>query len=285
MGVLCEPTPARPTPARPKPKVDGRRGPKRPLQRDADGSYRRPAGRQPVGKWWHSKRGKWVDDGRSGDTEDEDADPLTVYQGAESSPEPVESPAYAYPFPPRMIDQAFMKKEQAVRGELLGALAELCPPQHPLFLQHSFAHEEPALDHVAVSDDASGGRSSLSSDGFDGDDGEFGDLVEPPTLASIYGSDNPNNWPWDWFLGADGAAGSVYGGGAAPTPAGFSDAAAAAADAPAAAAGPSPPLPAHRDDCSGAAASSSSSSSERRPSFDDFSFPALQAGAPAAEEW
>ena len=80
MGVLCEPTPARPTPARPKPKVDGRRGPKR--------------------------------------------------------PEPVESPAYAYPFPPRMIDQAFMKKEQAVRGELLGALAELCPPQHPLFLQH-----------------------------------------------------------------------------------------------------------------------------------------------------
>ena len=73
MGVLYEPTPARPTPARPKPKVDGRRGPKRPLQRDADGTYRRPAGRQPVGKWWHSKRGKWVDDGRSGDTEDEDA--------------------------------------------------------------------------------------------------------------------------------------------------------------------------------------------------------------------
>jgi hypothetical protein len=56
-----------------KPKVGGRRGPKRPLQRDHDGLYRRPAGRQPVGKWWHARRGKWVDDGRSGDTDDEGA--------------------------------------------------------------------------------------------------------------------------------------------------------------------------------------------------------------------
>ena len=58
------PPPAEPPPPPSKPKArsrpDPRRGPKRSLVRDEDGTYRRPAGRTPKNKAWDAASGRWV---------------------------------------------------------------------------------------------------------------------------------------------------------------------------------------------------------------------------------
>ena len=151
MGVLCEP--ARPTPARPKPRVDGRRDPGG--RCGPTPTVSRPAGASRWGRWLRSAASGWTTGGAATPrTRTRTRSPCTRARSHRRAG----GVAGVRLLP---VDQAFMKKEQAVRGSS-GALAELCPPQHPLFL-NGFAHEEPALDHVAVSDDVRG-RSSLSSD-------------------------------------------------------------------------------------------------------------------------
>jgi hypothetical protein len=48
-------------PPPPRPRPDARRGPKKPLLTNEDGTYRRPVGRGPPGKTWCGVSGKWVD--------------------------------------------------------------------------------------------------------------------------------------------------------------------------------------------------------------------------------
>ena len=65
---------------------DPRRGPKQPLVREEDGTYRQPAGRPPLGKYWHNVVGRWIKDGcEPGDDDDEEAE---VEAGASPVPVP-----------------------------------------------------------------------------------------------------------------------------------------------------------------------------------------------------
>ena len=74
-------------PPPPRPKPDPRRGPRQPLVREEDGTYRQPAGRPPNGKYWHVVVGRWVKDGcEPGD--DDDDDEAEVEVGASPVPVP-----------------------------------------------------------------------------------------------------------------------------------------------------------------------------------------------------
>ncbi len=65
------PPPVKPPP-RGKKSDEKRRGPKKPLVRDEDGTYRRPAGRGPPGKTWDARSGRWV--GAAGEADDDDVE-------------------------------------------------------------------------------------------------------------------------------------------------------------------------------------------------------------------